>query len=500
MTSGAGLPVARNAPCPCGSGRRYRDCHGALAAPREAPPVEASYRPAGPDWDDVDAATRARLAASMEAALARQSSGDLAGAARLYRDVLAVAPRTHDALHMLAVAQWGLGDLDGAWRLLERALALREPYPGILKNRDTLLLAREHEARLDAERRSEAALPGLLASLGSPAGTLPAPLAPGEPLHLIVGTADPRDEAAWLADRLAEALAPWEPSTWGVDGTALAAPSGRWRPIRAARGEGPDAGVHVHVGLDLVDRMDWLARAAPRRVVAIGVRARAIDWGAGLSALARHGAVPLQPLFVTSAQAARFGAAGPVVPCVEPAVPDVPEGGGRRWTLGVVAGNGWALETVREGPLLRTAAGRGIAVAIRDPGRLRYALGDLASVRFESRAARPLADFVASVDALLVPARRWQDEGLDREIALALRSGRPVIAPASSIHADEVRASPFGRIVAGDDEALEAIATLARSDGAPVAPAREPADARLESARRILGAALALGARRSGDC
>ena len=61
-------------------------------------------------------------------------------------------------------------------------------------------------------------------------------------------------------------------------------------------------------------------------------------------------------------------------------------------------------------------------------------------------------------------------------------------------------AAPFGRIVAGDDEALEAIATLARSDGAPVAPAREPADARLESARRILGAALALGARRSGDC
>ncbi|MEP7183944.1 MAG: SEC-C metal-binding domain-containing protein, partial [Betaproteobacteria bacterium] len=23
---------SRNAPCPCGSGRRYKDCHGALAA------------------------------------------------------------------------------------------------------------------------------------------------------------------------------------------------------------------------------------------------------------------------------------------------------------------------------------------------------------------------------------------------------------------------------------------------------------------------------------
>jgi len=25
------LPVSRNAPCPCGSGKKYKHCHGALA-------------------------------------------------------------------------------------------------------------------------------------------------------------------------------------------------------------------------------------------------------------------------------------------------------------------------------------------------------------------------------------------------------------------------------------------------------------------------------------
>ena len=32
MTAALAPPASRNAPCPCGSGRRYKDCHGALAA------------------------------------------------------------------------------------------------------------------------------------------------------------------------------------------------------------------------------------------------------------------------------------------------------------------------------------------------------------------------------------------------------------------------------------------------------------------------------------
>ena len=31
MPEGAVEPASRNAPCPCGSGQKYKHCHGALA-------------------------------------------------------------------------------------------------------------------------------------------------------------------------------------------------------------------------------------------------------------------------------------------------------------------------------------------------------------------------------------------------------------------------------------------------------------------------------------
>ena len=502
MSAVAGAPVSRNAPCPCGSGRRYRECHGTIDASRPQPAprttTAATYRPEGPDWDGIDPAERAHLAELMDAALARQAANDQSGAARLYREVLAVAPQTHDALHMLAVAQWGLGDLGDAWRLIERASALRDPYPAIATNRETLQRARVYQARTDAERRAEGALPDLLTRLASRAPVDPGLALPetAEPLHLIIGTGDTDDDVAWIATRLMRVLAPWDPTLWTVDGSVLAGASNRLRVLGPERGDFPSGGLHVHVGLDLVDRMDWLVRAAPSRVVAIGVRARAVDWLTGLSALARDGTLPLSPVFLTSAQAARFGAGGPVLPGLGAEALAPPRTSARGWTLGVVAGNGRTLETIPDGALLRRLAATGITVAVRDPGYLRYQLGDAPGVRFEPRGAGPLEAFVASVDALLVPTRRWQNEGLEREIGLALSSGRPVVVRKSSIHAPDLQDVAGGRIVSGDDEAFDAITAFARA-GLPAAPrARLSAEEQLESARRVLGVALALGPRR----
>ncbi|MBK7332902.1 MAG: SEC-C domain-containing protein [Betaproteobacteria bacterium] len=245
MSVMAGAPVSRNAPCPCGSGRRYRECHGAIDAsppqPASRTTAAATYRPKGPDWDGVDPAERARLAALMDAALARQAANDQSGAARLYREVLAVAPQTHDALHMLAVAQWGLGDLGDAWRLIERASALRDPYPAIATNRETLQRARAHQARIEAERRAERALPDLLTRLASraPAGPGLASSEAGEPLHLIVGTGDPDDDVAWIATRLMRVLAPWDPTSWTVTSRARRIPVRRVARPRRPRPRRP---------------------------------------------------------------------------------------------------------------------------------------------------------------------------------------------------------------------------------------------------------------------
>jgi GT2 family glycosyltransferase len=90
------IATSRNAPCPCGSGKRYKHCHG-VAAEDEPSSVLAQ-------------------------ALAEQRAGRLASAESLYRRVLVEAPANADALHMLAVVRLALGDPREALALVLRAL------------------------------------------------------------------------------------------------------------------------------------------------------------------------------------------------------------------------------------------------------------------------------------------------------------------------------------------------------------------------------------------
>ena len=101
--------VARNAPCPCGSGRRYKECHGALAPANPAATTDA------PPW----------LAETMREALDAQRSDRGAEAARLYRRVLDADPENFDATHMLGLVEYERGYYGAALALMQRAIELR---------------------------------------------------------------------------------------------------------------------------------------------------------------------------------------------------------------------------------------------------------------------------------------------------------------------------------------------------------------------------------------
>src|SRR5689334_22625525 len=103
-------PASRNAPCPCGSGRRYKDCHGALA------PASAGATPAA-------SGAEGRRQARLNDALVRQQAGDLAGALAGYEAVLAEFPDDFDALHMLGVVHYQRHAFDRAEALLRAAIA-----------------------------------------------------------------------------------------------------------------------------------------------------------------------------------------------------------------------------------------------------------------------------------------------------------------------------------------------------------------------------------------
>lgn len=101
--------VSRNAACPCGSGKRYKDCCGALAT------SAAGAAATGLGYSD-------RLDAVLNRALETQRERDLPGAEALYREALQLSPKHPDALHMLGVIRMERGDNADAARLILDAL------------------------------------------------------------------------------------------------------------------------------------------------------------------------------------------------------------------------------------------------------------------------------------------------------------------------------------------------------------------------------------------
>jgi len=100
--------VGRNAPCPCGSGKRYKECHGVLEA--SAPPATGAA---------------VSLAQTMHDALRAQRNGATNEAADLYRRVLQADPANFDATHMLGLVEYEYGRHDVALALIRRAIELR---------------------------------------------------------------------------------------------------------------------------------------------------------------------------------------------------------------------------------------------------------------------------------------------------------------------------------------------------------------------------------------
>ena len=109
-------PVRRNDPCPCGSGRRYKECHGKLAD-------------AGPEAID----------AIIPRALRLHQQGSIAEAVALYREVLAREGQHAIALHDLGMAAWQRGDTATGERLMRASIDVNAASPDFHNNLGLLL-------------------------------------------------------------------------------------------------------------------------------------------------------------------------------------------------------------------------------------------------------------------------------------------------------------------------------------------------------------------------
>jgi Flp pilus assembly protein TadD len=128
-TRSARRSSAGNDPCPCGSGKRYKQCHGAVAATATGIAVSAAAT-APPKADDL-----------VRAGMTAHRRGDLGGAERQYAAALAADPAHPVALHYLGVIRYQRRRLGDALPLLERAVVLRPEEPEFHNNLGLALAA-----------------------------------------------------------------------------------------------------------------------------------------------------------------------------------------------------------------------------------------------------------------------------------------------------------------------------------------------------------------------
>jgi glycosyltransferase involved in cell wall biosynthesis len=481
-------PVSRNSACPCGSGKRYKECHGAIASvsppaaaaalPQSLPGIRSSYRAPSAEWAHLPESERDRCGALMEQALACQVAGRNDDAARAYRSVLLAAPRTHDALHMLGVVVLGQGDPDEAERLILTAMELRAHYPGIRAN---LELARESGARRDRAQTEELceralSLQGDLC-LFSPPAVSPRANAASATLHLIGPIHGGDQDDAWLFRFLAESLADAQPHLWATDHSSGArdAVTGA-RAIDVAAGWYPRGGIHLFAGVHFPEG-DWLRHTQAERVIVFCTGAAPSDYLDQLRAIARDGLQAVELVFPAHSIAARFGKAAHVLPLPPPRAPanvvagttfgprprdgKNPERPER--TLGVTASCGRRVREAEDADYLGRLALAAGQLALYDPGRLRFRLGRDPRVRFVPRLAGGLHAFLRSLDCYLYRPVRWWEEDAGGRVLPALACGLPVLVPRSSAFAEYVTDRIDGLLYADDGEALELVRELRES-------------------------------------
>ena len=283
-------PASRNAPCPCGSGLRYKACHGAVAAPAPS-----------------------ELDTLLPAALAAQQAGRWDEAAAGYERALALAPAHFDALHMLGVVHFQRGDFEQALALIDRALAVQPGMPGAVFNRR---LVQHNLALRSAEEEIGRLLLPRLARFVSAAPR--ADEADATPVHLVLATAAATPQAGALAARATRHanVQRWretgrpihrDAATWPTDD----APDG-FVAIDAAAGRCPTRGHVVMVGAERPPSA-WWPRCTPASVTLVVAEDRASFVAARIRELAGDGARRITLAYADAAQARRCRLPGHVL-------------------------------------------------------------------------------------------------------------------------------------------------------------------------------------------
>ena len=281
--------VGRNSPCPCGSGRRYKDCHGLLTT----------------EAQNGAETTRQRLNDALDA----QKRGRFADALALYQSVVNEQPGNFDALHMLGVVRYQRGEFDLARRYVRDALLLKPFDAAARKNLELIESTLERRAVEREICRDMLPRVGARCVEPTPAPRPPAGGTRARTLSFSVRTPLPLSPRSNEIGRWTGAA---DVNVWLTPRTPRADLPPSWRTIDPASHALPRAARTIYFGADRSPAA-WLD-SSPAREVALYCRDESpcvlVD---RITELARDGHAPIRLLFASALAAKRIGLPGAVV-------------------------------------------------------------------------------------------------------------------------------------------------------------------------------------------
>jgi len=115
-TAAIKAPASRNDPCPCGSGRRYKECHGKIGATSAGPPAVVNVE------------------SMLADALRLHEQGNVQAAAERYAAILQQEPENPTALHYAGLTQYQSGQPSAALELMWHSVRLFDQEPEFFSN------------------------------------------------------------------------------------------------------------------------------------------------------------------------------------------------------------------------------------------------------------------------------------------------------------------------------------------------------------------------------
>lgn len=473
----------RNALCQCGSGKRFKDCCGSLVATSASlASADAAYQPAGKEWASMTDAMQQALGAKMDRAMRLQQRGEAPAAALLYREVLAAAPATHDALHMLGVTEMMAGRPHDAEWLIREAMALRQPYTAIRKNLQLAVSAARRHTGTGRQQRFESRLQTILASRVAEPGARAAAASQGgfhDPatgdddvcLHAFHWPLYPCAEEGdtWFVRRLAAllpsavSLRDWWAGSAGGSTAPEPSPSRSTDPGSMAL---PPLAKVLIVGASInIEMSGW----RPKRVVLFCTSGSIAEYAATISRLHAATDARVELAFRSDAARSRFGLAGHVLvppielPKAETRAPDVTADAARPFIVGYVAPREESLLPPAPSALWRALGEVGVSVLLRGASRQRQPLGAIRGIEVRSRQMESLTSFLSRVDCLVYDVNHPEDEGWGIELFSAMAMGTPVLCSTRSCYATKIAHGSNGFVCSNDADFLRSVDDLRKS-------------------------------------